>query len=108
MSEIKPDIPKIPKSKIFVSEPIPIRTKDVNRITKADLEFEEIDHTGQSFEGCIFLNNPVQTMKHSEMRKTVMQDHFLFLHMEESVMVGQDIASQYLAQTYMISEQVIH
>lgn len=48
----------IPKSEIFTSKPIPIRIRNANEVRKADLEFEGIDHSGQSYEGRVFLNTP--------------------------------------------------
>lgn len=47
----------MPKAKIFTSQPILIKSKDPKKIHKADLEFEEIDRYGQSYEARIFLNN---------------------------------------------------
>jgi hypothetical protein len=48
---------RIPKT--YTSEPIPFDSqKWPGRIVKACVEFYDIDHSGPSFEGRIFLNNP--------------------------------------------------
>lgn len=48
----------LPSAKVFVSKEIPINVKDPEKIYKADLEFEDIDHSKQSYEARIFLNHP--------------------------------------------------
>lgn len=48
----------IPLSKIYKSQPIPFDSqKWQGRIAKASVEFYDIDHSGPSFEGRVFLNN---------------------------------------------------
>ena len=49
--------PDFPKGNIFVSDKMQIKVKSIDRIEKADLEFEDIDITGQSFVAHVFLNN---------------------------------------------------
>lgn len=49
--------PDIPQANVFISNPIPIKIKSIERIVKADLEFDDIDVTGQSFVAHVFLNN---------------------------------------------------
>jgi hypothetical protein len=44
-------------SKIFVSKPIPIKTRDPEKIHTAELEFRDLDHSKESFEARIFINN---------------------------------------------------
>lgn len=51
-------IDDLPEAKVFVSGEIPIRIVNPDRINKADLEFEDVDHSNQSYEARIFLNNP--------------------------------------------------
>jgi hypothetical protein len=51
-------IKNMPKARIFTSQPMLIKVRDPKKIHKADLEFEEIDRFGQSYEARIFLNNP--------------------------------------------------
>lgn len=51
--------PPIRTPKIYTSKPIPFDSqKWKGRIVKASVEFYDIDHSGPSFEGRIFLNNP--------------------------------------------------
>jgi hypothetical protein len=53
---------RIPK--IYTSQPIPFDSqKWQGRIVKASVEFYDIDHSGPSFEGRIFLNNPNANQK---------------------------------------------
>jgi hypothetical protein len=47
------------RPKIFVSEPLKVDLRKFrNKIYRADLEFDGIDHSGASYEGRVFVNNP--------------------------------------------------
>lgn len=45
-------------SKVFVSEPFEVKVSDPENIETAELEFQDIDVSKDSFEARIFLNNP--------------------------------------------------
>ncbi len=45
-------------SKIFVSKPIPVKVRDRDKIHSAELEFHGLDHSKESFEARVFINNP--------------------------------------------------
>ena len=45
-------------SRIFVSNPIPLKIKDPEKIQEAELEFRGLYHNKESFEARVFLNNP--------------------------------------------------
>jgi hypothetical protein len=50
---------KLKTPKIYVSKPIKINLTSLkNKIYRADLEIDGIDHSGASYEGRVFLNNP--------------------------------------------------
>jgi tyrosinase len=50
---------KIPKPKPFVSKPLHLNVKTLeNPFKRADIEIYGIDHSGSSYEGRVFLNNP--------------------------------------------------
>lgn len=42
----------------YTSEPISIATIPLEEVSRVDIEFEQVDHSGASFEGRVFLNNP--------------------------------------------------
>ena len=44
----------------FVSEPIPLPRMG-DDLSRADLVFHGVDHSGPSFEALVFLNNPAAT-----------------------------------------------
>ena len=48
-----------PKPKIYVSKPLYLDINKLeNRFKRADIEFHGVDHSGASYEGRVFLNNP--------------------------------------------------
>jgi hypothetical protein len=50
---------EMPQPKIFVSKPLNLDVNKLeNRFKRADIEFWELDHSGASYEGRVFLNNP--------------------------------------------------
>jgi hypothetical protein len=56
--ELRKDSRKV-RPKIFVSEPLQVDLKLFKkRVYRADLEFDGIDHSGASYEGRVFINNP--------------------------------------------------
>jgi hypothetical protein len=46
------------RSRIFLSNPIPIKVRNPDKIGLAELEFKELVHNKESFEARVFLNNP--------------------------------------------------
>jgi hypothetical protein len=48
-----------PKTKNYVSKPLNINLNKLeNAFKRADIEFHGVDHSGPSYEGRVFLNNP--------------------------------------------------
>src|SRR5919197_2186955 len=47
------------KAKVYVSSPIILDIKKLeNEFRRADIEIHDVDHSGRSYEGRVFLNNP--------------------------------------------------
>jgi hypothetical protein len=50
---------KMPRAKPYISEPISLNIKKLeNPFHRADLEFHGVDHSSESYEGRVFINNP--------------------------------------------------
>ncbi len=42
----------------FTSQPVSAADIPLEDVSRVDIEFEQVDHSGASFEGRVFLNNP--------------------------------------------------
>ena len=42
----------------YTSQPISLAEIPMEEVSRVDIEFEQVDHSGASFEGRVFLNNP--------------------------------------------------
>jgi hypothetical protein len=56
-------------SKIFVSKHIPLKVRDPEKVHVAELKFHDLDHSKESFEARVFINNPKADHRTSKTEK---------------------------------------
>jgi hypothetical protein len=66
-------------ARVVTSNAIQVEAIDKD-FTRADIEFEDLDHSGVSYEGRVFLNNPAATEKTPLNDSTYAGSYFIFGH----------------------------
>ncbi len=61
MSKKSAPPPSLPTPKPFIAKPISLKTINLDSISRADLQFDGVDHAGASFAAYIFFDNPNAT-----------------------------------------------